>query len=212
MQRCCREDRRGRVRRSGESGPIPVALRCPNLRIPSGNAGSRARRSKPMPPAAGAGSSERCSGSQTNRSAVGGARLGCAGSTDSPSRPRCPRIRSMTAGVSMLAITRRRPPHCRQITMSMANTRLRRCAQVIARCRLVVDGLRCSLPAAARSLGTTCARSGLAGANTPWYRVRCARGFGTSAASLAIRAEMVPVISLLVFAKTNKLMTGTIYP
>jgi len=29
----------------------------------------------------------------------------------------------MTAGSSMLAITRSFPPHCRQVSMSMANTR-----------------------------------------------------------------------------------------
>jgi hypothetical protein len=36
----------------------------------------------------------------------------------------------MSAGCSMLAMTRSRPPHCRQVSRSMANTRLRRCAQV----------------------------------------------------------------------------------
>jgi cytochrome c biogenesis protein CcdA len=36
----------------------------------------------------------------------------------------------MSAGGSMLAMTRSRPPHCRQVSRSMANTRLRRCAQV----------------------------------------------------------------------------------
>jgi hypothetical protein len=39
--------------------------------------------------------------------------------------------------------------------------------------------------AAARIFGTTRDRSGLAGANTPWYLVRWARGFGTSPTSLA---------------------------
>ena len=36
----------------------------------------------------------------------------------------------MSASCSMLAMTRSRPPHCRQVSRSMANTRLRRCAQV----------------------------------------------------------------------------------
>ena len=58
--------------------------------------------------------------------------------------------------------------------MSMANTRLSRCAQVIARCRSVADALAHSVAAAARVLGTIRARSGLAGANTPWYLIRCA--------------------------------------
>src|SRR5690606_4724385 len=40
----------------------------------------------------------------------------------------------------MLAITRSFPPQLRQISMSMANTRLRRCAHVIARCRSLADG------------------------------------------------------------------------
>ena len=128
---------------------------------------------------------------QISRERPGGARLGCSGSTAPVARPRCPRIRSMSAGCSMQAMTRSRPPHCRQVSMSMANTRLRRCAQVIARCGLMVDGSWCSLPAAARVLGTTRDRSGLAGANTPWYRVRCARGFGTSAARRAIKSSGV---------------------
>ena len=91
-------------------------------------------------------------GDQHDRSPVGGARFGCAGSTDPASRPRCSRIRSMTAGASMLAMTRKRPPHWRQVSMSMANTRLRRCAQVIARCRSVADALAHSVAAAARIL------------------------------------------------------------
>ena len=54
---------------------------------------------------------------------------------------------------------------------------LGRCAQVIARCRSVADGSLDStaLPAAVtRVMETTRARSGLAGANTPWYLVSCA--------------------------------------
>ena len=46
----------------------------------------------------------------------------------------------MTAGASMLAMTRSRPPHCRQVSRSMAKTRLRRCAQVSRRWRAVADG------------------------------------------------------------------------
>jgi hypothetical protein len=39
----------------------------------------------------------------------------------------------------MLAMTRKCPPHCWQVSMSMANTRLRRCAHDIARCRSLTD-------------------------------------------------------------------------
>jgi hypothetical protein len=46
----------------------------------------------------------------------------------------------MTGGSSMLAITRSFPPQRRQASMSMANTRFRRCAQVIAHCRSLADG------------------------------------------------------------------------
>ena len=121
-------ERPGRGRRPGEAGPVPLVLGCANLRCRCGNGGRRARRRRGARPGAGSGRKGRSSGSQINRSDLGGARLGCAGSMDSASRPRCTRIRSMTAGASMLAMTRSRPPHCRQVSMSMANTRLRRCA------------------------------------------------------------------------------------
>ena len=49
---------------------------------------------------------------------------------DLPSRPRCSRIRSMTSGSSMLAITRSFPPQRLQVSMSMAKTRFKRCAQL----------------------------------------------------------------------------------
>src|SRR5690606_34128884 len=55
----------------------------------------------------------------------------------------------------MLAMTRSRPPQCRQVSMTMANTRLRRCAHVRARCWSVTDASR-----SPRVLGTTRARSG----------------------------------------------------
>jgi hypothetical protein len=126
---------------------------------------------------------------QTRRSHCGGARLGCAGSTGSAVWWRCSRIRSMTAGCSMLAITRSLPLHCRQVSMSMAKTRLRRCAHDIARCRSLTEPSPRAAKAAVRVPGTICARSGLAGANTLWYRGRCARGFGTSAARRAIKSS-----------------------
>ena len=74
----------------------------------------------------------------------------------------------------MLAITRKCPPHCRQVSISIAKSCLSRCAQLIARCRSTADGSLASitLPAiAARVFGTIRARSRLAGANTPWYLV-----------------------------------------
>src|SRR5690606_20785652 len=67
-------------------------------------------------------------------------------------------------GASMLAITRRRPPQRRHVSISMANTRLRRCAHVRARCRSVTEASPHSPATAAHVLGTTRARSGLAGA------------------------------------------------
>src|SRR5690606_39009906 len=69
---------------------------------------------------------------QNDNSPWGGARPGYAGSTGSASRLRCARIRSIVVGASMLAITRRRPPQRRHVSISMANTRLRRCAQRLA--------------------------------------------------------------------------------
>jgi len=73
--------------------------------------------------------------------------------------------------------------------MSMSNTRLRRCAQVIAARRSA--GVVWSVSAAAWPLAplprlalVSCARCALFGANTPWKRVRLMRGLGTSAASV----------------------------
>ena len=83
----------------------------------------------------------------------------------------------MSAGCSMLAMTRSRPPQSRQVSMSMANTRLRRCAQVRLRWRSAAEAGSCGLAGLAAPgcvLGTIRARSALAGANTPWYRVRWA--------------------------------------
>ena len=73
--------------------------------------------------------------------------------------------------------------------MSMANTRLRRCAHDIARCRSLTEPSPRAAEAAVRVPGTIRARSRLAGANTPWYLVKWARGFGTSAASRAIKSS-----------------------
>ena len=80
----------------------------------------------------------------------------------------------MSAGCSMLAMTRSRPPQCRQVSMSMANTRWRRCAQVRFGEPSAAEAAPCGLAGLAAAgcvLGTMRGRSGLAGANTPWYRV-----------------------------------------
>ena len=104
----------------------------------------------------------------------------------------------MALGSSMLATIRTAPPQWAQVVTSMEKTRLSRCAQLIA--RRFCSGLRGSswaltstgtaslagrLP---RPEGVSCARRFAFGANTPWKRVRCARGGGTSAASLAMKS------------------------
>ena len=72
------------------------------------------------------------------------------------------------------------------------NTRLRRCAQVIAARRSagvgssVSAGLACR-PPLPRLAGVTRARYLLLGAKTPW--VRLTRGFGTRAASRAMKSR-----------------------
>ena len=105
----------------------------------------------------------------------------------------------MAVGSSMLATIRTAPPQWAQVVTSMEKTRLSRCAQLIA--RRFCSGLRGSSWALAstgaaspagrlpRPDGVTCARRFAFGANTPWKRVRCARGGGTSAASLAMKCE-----------------------
>ena len=104
----------------------------------------------------------------------------------------------MAVGPSTLATMRAAPPQFTQMVTSMLNTRLRRCAQVIERRRssgvrgsagsggvswVAFDGSR--LP---RPEGVSCARKRAFGAKMPWKRVRCARGGGTSAASLAMNS------------------------
>ena len=72
----------------------------------------------------------------------------------------------MTSGSSMLAITRSLPPQCRQRSISMAKTRFKRCAQVIARWRSA-SVLSADVSRLTPELGTTRERSALAGAKTP---------------------------------------------
>ena len=104
----------------------------------------------------------------------------------------------MAVGSSMLATIRTVPPQWTQAVTSMEKTRLSRCAQLIA--RRFSSGLRgaswaltstgAASPAGRlpRPEGVSCARRFAFGANTPWKRVRCARGGGTSAASLAMKS------------------------
>jgi len=85
-------------------------------------------------------------------------------------------------------MTRTLPPHCSQVSISIPKTRLRRCAQVIARCRSA--GVRGSdVVGVPRPAGVTTVRQRLCGANTPWYLVRCARGLGTSAVNRAMKSS-----------------------
>ncbi len=93
----------------------------------------------------------------------------------------------MISGASIHATIRTDPPQAEQISMSILNTRLRRCAQVIEARRSAAVGSSASAAATAkpplpRLPGVTRARYWLFGANTPWKRVRFTRGFGTSAA------------------------------
>ncbi len=46
-------------------------------------------------------------------------------------KPRCARILTITAGSSMAALRVKGPPHCGQVVMSMAKTRLSNCAQLM---------------------------------------------------------------------------------
>ena len=105
---------------------------------------------------------------------------------------RCSRICLITAGSSMQAITFTAPPHSLQVSMSMLNTRLRRCAQVIDARRSAGDGrstTTLALLPLPRFAGVTNARCLLLGANTPWKRVRLTLGFGTRAASRAMKSS-----------------------
>ena len=83
-------------------------------------------------------------------------------------------------GVSMQAMTRSVPPHTPQCSMSMWKTRLRRCIQLMGG-----GGAWGSRAARWARLGTMWWRCMKFGANTPWYRVRWARGRGTERARCA---------------------------
>ena len=80
-----------------------------------------------------------------------------------------------------------------QRVMSILNTRFRRWAQVIDAWRSAGDRSSMSAPTCLPPLplpaGVISARCLLLGANTPWQRVRLTLGFGTRAASLAIKSS-----------------------
>lgn len=86
------------------------------------------------------------------------------------------------------------PPQARQVSISIPNTRFRRCAHVITTRRSAGVGSSPSagptdLPPPSRFPGVTRARYPLLGANTPWKRVRLTRGLGTSAARRTMKSS-----------------------
>jgi hypothetical protein len=100
----------------------------------------------------------------------------------------------MTSASSMHAMIRTAPPQAAQVSMSIPNTRFKRCAQVIAARRSASVGSSGSAvlacwPPRPRLAGVTRARYLLLGAKTPWNRVRLTRGFGTRAASREMKSS-----------------------
>lgn len=95
------------------------------------------------------------------------------------------------AGSSMLAMILIVAPQCSQALMPMLKTRFRRCAE--AHAGVTVRGCLVA-PARYRICrvghGVICARQALLGAN----RMRCCRGFGTRAASLAMKDSGYPAL------------------
>ncbi len=96
----------------------------------------------------------------------------------------------------MQAMTFMAPPQPLQVSMSILKTRLSRCAHVIdaRRCAGVAgSSATLTLLPLPRFAGVTNARCRLLGANTPWKRVRLTLGFGTRAASLAMKSNGLDV-------------------
>ena len=81
------------------------------------------------------------------------------------------------------------PPQRVQVSISTWNTRLSRCAQVMAAWRSAAVLGEPGPRRGPRRAGVTCARRLWLGANTPWNRVRLTRGVGTKAARRAMKVE-----------------------
>ena len=78
-----------------------------------------------------------------------------------------------------------------QVSMSILNTRLRRCAQVIAAWRPAGDltsGVERGITVLPRLAGVTAPRQRWFGARTPWYLVRLTLGLGTRDANRAMKS------------------------
>lgn len=92
----------------------------------------------------------------------------------------------------MQAITFTGPPQALQVSISMRNTRFRRCAQVMQACRSASVG-GSSGPLALLTLprlaGVTNTRCLLLGGKHPRKRVRLMRGRGTSPARRAMKSS-----------------------
>ena len=95
----------------------------------------------------------------------------------------------MTSGSSMHAMNLTAPPHCSHTSISIRNTRLRRRAQVIARCFSAAGSGFAAARRVPRPAGVISARQCEFGANTPWNRVRFTRGRGTNAARRAMKSS-----------------------
>ncbi len=102
----------------------------------------------------------------------GGARGGCAGCCPAPCRlSRCAKMRLITAGSSMVAMTFILPPQVSQVSISILNTRCRRCAKG--------SSLRGSLPVAHSRSPRDAVRVGpgpLAHADDGWARTHRGNG------------------------------------
>ena len=107
---------------------------------------------------------------------------------------KCASIFLITAGSSIQAITFTFLPQISHTSISMLNTRFRRCAQVIP-CFFAnvvfscISGSICLLPPLPRCAGVTSTRCLLFGARTQWYLVRLMRGLGINAARRAIKSS-----------------------
>jgi hypothetical protein len=129
---------RSAQREDARRGARNLRVKAPRIRFLAFDTKTRpygaAARSDTVPQASeNDAQARRRSGSQ-NSDGCGGARAANAerGRCSSSRRSRCARMRLMSAGSSMLAITSSRPPQRRQRSMSIANTRFSLRAQLMA--------------------------------------------------------------------------------